>query len=108
MPANDAVPQQQPLDQQPPGAPAAAGAPLRVAVTDPIISRFAGRLTQGLENHEWLFAAGAAPEDRLAAVAGADVVVCSHLSRDEAEAAVRARLVQVTGASLDRVAVGAL
>jgi phosphoglycerate dehydrogenase-like enzyme len=96
MPANEAAPQK-PLD-----------APLRVAVTDPIISRFADRLTLGLEDHEWVFAAGAAPEDRLAAVAGADVVVCSHLSSNEAEAAVRARLVHVTGAGLDRVAVGAL
>src|SRR4051794_7530101 len=107
MPANYTAPRK-PLDPEPLGAPEASRAPLRVAVTDPIISRFADRLTRGLEAHDWIFAAGATPADRLAAVAGADVVVCSHLSADEAAAAVRARLVQVTGAGLDRVAVGSL
>jgi len=82
--------------------------PLRVVVTDPIISRFADRLTQGLDGHDWSFAAAVEAEDRLAAVAAADVVVCSHLSAREAAAAVRARLVHVTGAGLDRVDIGSL
>ena len=82
--------------------------PLRVVVTDPIISRFADQLTHGVDGHEWVFAAGAAAEDRLAAVSAADVVVCSHLSAQEAAAAVRARLVHVTGAGLDRVDIGSL
>ncbi|NKX56810.1 2-hydroxyacid dehydrogenase [Arthrobacter mobilis] len=85
-----------------------ASAPLCVAVTDPIISRFADRLTHGLQDHRWTFAAGAPEADRLAAIAAADVVVCSHLSDREAAAAVRARLVHVTGAGLDRVAIGSL
>lgn len=80
---------------------------LTVVVTDPIISRFSGRLVDGAPDHRWRFEAGASPEERARATAEADVVVCSRMDADEA-AGCRARLVQVTGAGLDRVAVAAL
>ncbi|NKX49641.1 hydroxyacid dehydrogenase [Arthrobacter deserti] len=100
MPAPDPVPAARPGKR--------AATPLRVVVTDPIISRFAGRLTRGLDGHEWTFAAAAAAAERLAAIAAAEVVVCSHLSEQEAAVAASARLVHVTGAGLGRVAISAL
>jgi phosphoglycerate dehydrogenase-like enzyme len=48
-------------------------------------------------------AAAWSPERRLAALARADVVVCSSLSPAEAEAAARVRLVHVTGAGYDKI-----
>lgn len=107
MPAINAT-EAQPVEHDLPRPAAAGRGTLRVVVTDPIISRFADRLTRGLGGHNWVFAAGEAAADRIAAIASADVVVCSHLSGEEASAAVRAQLVQVTGAGLDRVAVGSL
>ncbi|WP_309124255.1 2-hydroxyacid dehydrogenase [Arthrobacter sp.] len=80
---------------------------LDVVVTDPIISRFADRLMTGAPDHRWHFVADAAPEESFPAMTTADVVVCSRLDSRQA-AACGARLVQVTGAGLDRVAVGAL
>jgi phosphoglycerate dehydrogenase-like enzyme len=81
---------------------------LDVVVTDPIISRFAERLTAAAPEHRWRFLADASAADRAAAVAGADVLVCSRLEAAEAASALAVRLVQVTGAGLDRVAVQAL
>jgi phosphoglycerate dehydrogenase-like enzyme len=76
---------------------------LRIVVTDPIISRFEDKLRADGGAHQWELAAAWTPERRLAALAGADVVVCSSLSREEAQAASRVRLVHVTGAGYDRI-----
>jgi phosphoglycerate dehydrogenase-like enzyme len=81
---------------------------LAVVVTDPIISRFAERLTAAAPEHRWRFLADAPAAERTAVLSAADVVVCSRLEPTEAAAAQAARLVQVTGAGLDRVAVEAL
>lgn len=78
-----------------------------VVVTDPIIARFADRLMSGASRHRWHFHADASPEDSLRAITAADVLVCSRLDAAQA-AACGARLVHVTGAGLDRVAVDAL
>ena len=80
---------------------------LTVVVTDPIITRFADRLRVRAPGAQWIFCADALPEEKLLAVAGADVVVCSRMDVREA-AACGARLVQVTGAGLDRIPVDAL
>ena len=84
-----------------------AGAPafksLRIVVTDPIISRFADQLKYDGGAHHWDMAAAWTPEQRLDALAGADVVVCSSLSPAEAETASRLRLVHVTGAGYDKI-----
>lgn len=76
---------------------------LRIAVTDPIISRFADQLMYDGGAHHWDMAAAWTPERRLEALAGADVVVCSSLSPGEAETASRVRLVHVTGAGCDKI-----
>lgn len=90
------------------GATAASeSAALNIVVTDPIISRFANRLTASAPNHRWRFLADATQEVRSEAVATADVVVCARMEAGDA-ANCGARLVQVTGAGLDRVAVAAL
>ncbi|MFI7580995.1 2-hydroxyacid dehydrogenase [Kocuria kalidii] len=81
---------------------------LDVVVTDPIISRFAERLIAAAPEHRWRFLADADAAERDAAVRTADVVVCSRLETSEAASAQTARLVHVTGAGLDRVAVEAL
>ncbi|MGN7250962.1 2-hydroxyacid dehydrogenase [Arthrobacter sp. SAFR-014] len=72
-------------------------------VTDPIISRFADQLKYDGGAHHWDMAAAWTPEQRLDALAGADVVVCSSLSPAEAETASRVRLVHVTGAGYDKI-----
>ena len=77
--------------------------PLRIVVTDPIISRFEKALRADGGAHHWDMAAGWSPERRAVALAGADVVVCSVLPQAEAEAASKARLVHVTGAGYDKV-----
>ena len=81
---------------------------LKIVVTDPIISRFEDQLRADGGAHHWDFAAAWTPERRLDALAGADVVVCSALARDEAEAASRVRLVHVTGAGYDRISLAHL
>lgn len=81
---------------------------LDVVVTDPIISRFAERLTAAAPEHRWRFLANAPASDQAAALVASDVIVCSRLGAAEAASARAARLVHVTGAGLDRVAVDAL
>lgn len=81
---------------------------LDVVVTDPIISRFADRLTTAAPEHRWRFLAEAPSTARAAGIAAGEVIVCSRLDAAEAGSARAARLVQVTGAGLDRVAVDAL
>jgi phosphoglycerate dehydrogenase-like enzyme len=77
---------------------------LRIVVTDPIISRFEDRLKYDGGAHHWDMAAAWSPERRRHALAGADVVVCSSLTAAEAEAASKLRLVHVTGAGYDKIA----
>ena len=80
---------------------------LSVLVTDPIIARWSEVLTSGAPGHDWVFCTEADEAAQRRAAADCDVLVCSRLSAETASA-VRARLVQVTGAGLDRVAVDAL
>jgi phosphoglycerate dehydrogenase-like enzyme len=80
---------------------------LTVLVTDPIITRWSGVLVAGAPEHEWVFRNDADEDAQRRAVAECDVLVCSRLSAAVAPS-VRAALVQVTGAGLDRVAVDAL
>jgi phosphoglycerate dehydrogenase-like enzyme len=82
--------------------------PLRIVVTDPIISRFEDTLRVDGGAHHWDMAAAWTPQRKLDALAGADVVVCSTLSPTEAEAAARAQLVHVTGAGYDRISLAHL
>lgn len=83
--------------------------PPTVLVTDPIISRFADELTSdGSDGNDWSFAAGWQADRVLAALERSDVVVCSRLSPEQAAACGRARLVQVSGAGYDRIAIDAL
>lgn len=83
-------------------------APLRIAVTDPIIAAFADDLRRTAREHEWVFADPDAPASARAAIEGADVVICSRLTVDDMAAADRVRLVHVTGAGVDRVDAGAV
>ncbi|WP_313820876.1 2-hydroxyacid dehydrogenase [Citricoccus sp.] len=80
---------------------------LTVLVTDPIITRWSAVLTAGAPNHDWVFLTDADDDGQRAAAADCDVLICSRLSAEVAPC-VRAALVQVTGAGLDRVAVTAL
>jgi phosphoglycerate dehydrogenase-like enzyme len=75
---------------------------LRIVVTDRIISRFEDQLKHDGGTHRWDMAAAWTPDRQLDALAGADVVVCSSLSRQQAGAAARLKLVHVTGAGYDK------
>lgn len=83
-------------------------APLRIAVTDPIMSAFADDLRRTAREHEWVFAGPAVPGSARAAIDGADVVVCSRLTVDDMAGGDRVRLVHATGAGVDRVDAGAV
>lgn len=83
-------------------------APLRIAVTDPIISAFADDLRRTAREHEWVFADLDVPGSARAAIDGADVVVCSRLTVDDMAGSGRVRLVHATGAGVDRVDAGAV
>nr|WP_314842110.1 2-hydroxyacid dehydrogenase [uncultured Microbacterium sp.] len=85
-----------------------SAAPLRIAVTDPIISEFADDLRRTERQHEWVFADAGAPESVRAAIERADVVICSRLTADDMVGADLVRLVHVTGAGVDRVEDGAV
>lgn len=79
---------------------------VRIVVTDPIISRFADVLTSdGTDGRTWVMAADWSDQHRKAALGDADIVVCRRLTADEAAQCVRARLVQVTGAGYEQVAI---
>jgi len=77
--------------------------PLRIVVTDPIISRFEDSLKAGGGAHRWDMAAAWTAERRLDALGSAAVVVCSSLGPAEAAAAARVRLIHVTGAGYDKI-----
>lgn len=83
-------------------------APLRIAVTDPIISAFADDLRRTARPHEWVFAEPGVPGSTRAAIEGADVVIGSRLTADDMAGAEGVRLVHVTGAGVDRVDAGAV
>ncbi|MEV7610926.1 2-hydroxyacid dehydrogenase [Microbacterium sp. NPDC089320] len=83
-------------------------APLRIAVTDPIMSAFADDLRRTAREHEWVFADLDVPGSARAAIDGADVVVCSRLTLDDMTGGDRVRLVHATGAGVDRVDAGAV
>ena len=83
-------------------------APLRIAVTDPIIAQFADHLGRTARAHEWTFADPSDPDSAREAIAQADVLVCSRLTPGDLGDAERLRLVHATGAGVDRIAVDAL
>ncbi len=83
-------------------------APLRIAVTDPIIAEFADELRRTARPHEWVFADLDVPGSVRAAIEGADVVIGSRLTVDDMARADSVRLVHVTGAGVDRVEDGAV
>lgn len=82
--------------------------PLRIAVTDPIMSAFADDLRRTERPHEWVFADLEVPGSTRAAIEGADVVICSRLTVEEMAGADHVRLVHATGAGVDRVDAGAV
>ena len=78
---------------------------LNVLVTEPIMGRFRDTLTRsGTSPHRWTFRFDPDP----AAVAAADVLVCSAAGPELLAAAPDLRLVHVTGAGLDGIAFDAL
>jgi phosphoglycerate dehydrogenase-like enzyme len=83
-------------------------APLRIVVTDSIIAQFADALQRTRRAHEWTFADPSDRDGIRAAIARADVVVCSRLTGDDLTGADSIRLVHATGAGVDRIDVDAL
>lgn len=81
--------------------------PLKVVVTDPIISRFESVL-RSTGDHEWVMAADSDPTQQRKALGDADVVVCSRLPEELASAAHSVRMVHVTGAGFEKIALDAL
>ncbi|WP_455904054.1 2-hydroxyacid dehydrogenase [Microbacterium sp.] len=81
----------------------AASRPLRIAVTDPIMSAFADDLRRTERPHEWVFADPGVSGSARAAIDGADVVICSRLTTDDMAGADHVRLVHATGAGVDRI-----
>lgn len=77
--------------------------PLRVLVTDNIMSRFATELTHGDAGNEWTIANTWTEQEILEALPDTDVLVCSSMSSAQATAAARLRLVHVTGAGFDKI-----
>jgi phosphoglycerate dehydrogenase-like enzyme len=82
--------------------------PLKVLVTDPIMSRFDAELRRTGQAHEWTIAAGWDPDRLLAAVRETDVLVCSSMTEELAAAAARLRLVHTTGAGFDKIPLASL
>lgn len=82
--------------------------PVEVLVTEPIMGRFADVLTHdGATEHHWTFAYGEDPAIASTA-ATAEVLVCSSASATLLASMPRLRLVHVTGAGFDKVAMDAL
>ncbi len=84
-------------------SPTGAVQPLNVLVTDRILSRFEAELSRGDTTARWIMAADWSPEQVLAELPSTDVLVCSAMTPAMAAAGQRLRLVQVTGAGLDRI-----
>jgi phosphoglycerate dehydrogenase-like enzyme len=82
---------------------------MRIVLTDPILTRFTGELTRGgADGHDWEFLAARSDADVMRRLPTAEVLVASRLPAPMAEAAGRLRLVHVTGAGYDRIAMDAL
>ncbi|WP_211301077.1 2-hydroxyacid dehydrogenase [Murinocardiopsis flavida] len=78
-------------------------------LADPILDRFRAELTSGgADGHDWEFLAGRPDSEVAAGVLGADVLVASRVTEAMAAAGRGLRLVHVTGAGLDRIALDAL
>lgn len=82
-------------------------APLRVVVTDPIVSRLETLFRELAAHHDWQFVAHLSPEEQSAAISSADVLICARLEHADAQRC-DAALVHVTGTGTDRVAVNSL
>ncbi|SEM87582.1 2-hydroxyacid dehydrogenase [Cryobacterium luteum] len=78
-------------------------APLRVLLTDNIMSRFATELNQTDSGTEWTIANTWSEQQILAALPDTDVLVCSSMSSQMAVRAPGLRLVHVTGAGYDKI-----
>lgn len=81
----------------------APGAPLNVLVTDRILSRFEAELARGDDTARWTIAADWSAEQVLAELPRTDVLVCSAMTPTMAAAGRNLRLVQVTGAGVDKI-----
>ncbi|MEV0778318.1 2-hydroxyacid dehydrogenase [Streptomyces sp. NPDC050428] len=82
---------------------------MRIVLTDPILTRFTDELTHGgADGHDWDFLADRSDADVARHLSTADVLVASRLTAALAGTAGRLRLVHVTGAGYDRIAVDAL
>ncbi|MFD5317483.1 2-hydroxyacid dehydrogenase [Streptomyces sp. NPDC127098] len=82
---------------------------MRILLTDPILDRFRSELTRGgADGHDWAFLAGAPDAAVAAELPTADVLVASRVTAPMAEAASRLRLLHVTGAGVDRIALDPL
>lgn len=81
--------------------------PLRVVVTDPIISRFASLFKNLGPGHHWQFVAHLSSAEQSQFIAEAEVLVCARLSAEDARIC-SAGLVHVTGAGTDRIALAQL
>jgi len=85
-----------------------APAPLRVLVTDGIMSRFIDVLTANDPHNLYTLANTWSPEQVLRAIPDTDVLVCSSMTPALAAAGRRLRLVHVTGAGFDKIPLAAL
>jgi len=84
-------------------SPTEAFTPLRVLVTDNIMSRFADELTRDDNVNEWTIANTWTEQQVLAALPATDVLVCSAMSPAMVAAGTRLKLVHVTGAGFDKI-----
>lgn len=82
---------------------------MRILLTDPILARFSEELTRGgADGHDWEFLADRPDADVVRRLPAADVLVASRLTAPVAGTAGRLRLLHVTGAGYDRIAMDAL
>ncbi|WP_404287113.1 NAD(P)-dependent oxidoreductase [Glutamicibacter arilaitensis] len=81
--------------------------PLRVVVTDPIVSRFASLFKNLGPEHHWLFVAHLSSAEQSRFISEAEVLVCARLSAEDAKIC-SAGLVHVTGSGTDRIALAQL
>ncbi|MFE9887195.1 2-hydroxyacid dehydrogenase [Streptomyces scopuliridis] len=82
---------------------------MRIVLTDPILARFTDELSRGgTDGHDWEFLADRPDIEIVRRLRTADVLVASRMTAPMAEAAAGLRLVHVTGAGYDRIAIDAL
>lgn len=80
---------------------------MKVLMTEPIMARFEAELRSGDVEHDFTFAFGADALEGLD-LASYDALVCSSASAEVLDAMTGLRLVHVTGAGYDKIAVDAL